>query len=224
MRLEAGPPSLTPMRSFLSAAAVFVLLSGCTGMTRQLDREGALVDSPAADWRSVATAADRTRLRDWRSTFVGALKAARAAGNGAKIDAEGALLRPDAALPNSAIPAGSYACRTIKIGAKQPGLLDYLAYPAFTCQVSGGRGVQQLVKLTGSQRPVGLIYPGDPLRAVFLGTLMLGDEARAMQYGGDRDRDMAGYIERIGPQRWRLILPRPAYESQLDVLELVPAP
>lgn len=212
------------MRLLISAAAVFLLLAGCTTMSRQLDREGALVDSPASDWRAVATPADRTRLRDWRSTFMMALKTARAAGKGSEIDAEGVLLRPDAALPSPGLLAGTYACRTIKIGAKQPGLLDFLAYPAFACRVGGEGKLPTLVKLTGSQRPVGRIYPGDPLRSVFLGTLMLGDEARAMQYGGDRDRDMAGYIERIGPQRWRLILPRPAYESQLDVLELVPAP
>ena len=225
--------TLLPAAALLMSLSGLMLLSGCTGMARQLDREGSLVDSRATDWRSVATDADRIRLREWRSSFVDALKASRAAGNGAKIDAEGVLLRPDAALPNPAIPAGTYACRTIKIGAKQPGLMDYLAYPEFSCRVSDGLGsdgpvsdrrdVQQLVKLTGSQRPVGLVYPGDPLRSVFLGTLMLGDESRTMQYGGDRERDMAGYVERVGPQRWRLILPRPAFESKLDVIELVPA-
>jgi hypothetical protein len=68
-----------------------------------------------------------------------------------------------------------------------------------------------------------LIFPADALRQVFLGTLVLGDESRAMHYGRDRERDVAGFIERIGPSRWRLIMPRPHYESQIDVLELVPA-
>ena len=53
-------------------------------------------------------------------------------------------------------------------------------------------------------------------------TLVLGDEARAMQYGRDRERDVAGYVERIGSNRWRMIMPRPHFESQMDVLELVP--
>ena len=44
-----------------------------------------------------------------------------------------------------------------------------------------------------------------------------------MQYGRDPDRDLAGWVERIGDNRWRLILPYPIYESTLDVLELVPA-
>ena len=35
-------------------------------------------------------------------------------------------------------------------------------------------------------------------------------------------RDVAGYVERIGPSRWRLVMPKPHFESQLDVMELVP--
>jgi hypothetical protein len=52
--------------------------------------------------------------------------------------------------------------------------------------------------------------------------LVLGDESRALQYGQDQTRDIAGYMERIGPARWRLIMPKPNFESQLDVMELVP--
>jgi hypothetical protein len=61
------------------------------------------------------------------------------------------------------------------------------------------------------------------MRRVFLGTLVLGDETRAMQYREDPDRDVAGFIERIGDNRWRLIMPKPQFESQLDVMELVPS-
>ena len=61
------------------------------------------------------------------------------------------------------------------------------------------------------------------MRQVFLGTLVLGDEREAMQYGQDQARDVAGYVERIGPNRWRLVMPSPAFESQTDVMELRPA-
>jgi hypothetical protein len=101
-------------------------------------------------------------------------------------------------------------------------MLDYVAYPNFACRVAGAGTVQSFAKLTGSQRHVGTIFP-DPLRQVFLGTLVLGDEARAMQYGSDEERNVAGFVERIGPQRWRLVMPRPHFESQVDVMELVPA-
>jgi hypothetical protein len=132
-------------------------------------------------------------------------------------------LEPDAALPGPGIPNGAYRCRVVKLGAKSAGLLDFVSYPPFACRVRQERDLQGFAKLSGSQRQVGLIFPADALRQVFLGTLVLGDESRAMHYGRDRERDVAGFIERIGPSRWRLIMPRPHYESQIDVLELVPA-
>lgn len=174
------------------------------------------------NWRQVATQNDRDRLRDWRTTFTTALDAARKAGHGAEIDREGALLNPDAALAIAAIPNGSYRCRVIKIGAKAAGNLDYVSYPGFSCLVRPTHQVQRLDKLSGSQRYAGVVFPNDPIREVFLGTLVLGDESRALQYGQDQTRDIAGYMERIGPARWRLIMPKPNFESQLDVMELVP--
>ncbi|HET7816057.1 MAG TPA: DUF4893 domain-containing protein [Sphingomicrobium sp.] len=173
------------------------------------------------DWRAIAMPDDRERLREWRSAFVDGLRAARAAGHGADIDREGVLLDPDAAL-GGPIPNGDYRCRVTKLGAKTAGLLNFIAYPYFHCRIRGDGAVQAFVKLTGSQRQVGHIYPADALRQVFLGTLVLGDEAQALRYGRDRERDVAGYVERIGDRRWRLIMPRPAFESQIDVMELVP--
>ena len=203
----------------LGIAAAALALSSC-GVMRPAT---SVIPVAAGDWRSVATSDDRERLRDWRSEFVSALKAARGAGHGQAIANAGALLEPDAALAGPVIPNGDYRCRTIKLGAKTPGLLDFVAYQAFTCRVSQAGARQTLTKLTGSQRQVGLIFPGDALRQVFLGTLVLGDESRALQYGRDRERDVAGFIERVGPRRWRMLMPRPHFESQMDVLELVPA-
>ena len=174
-------------------------------------------------WRDVATSADRERLRDWRKTFVDALAAARKSGHSTEIAKEAALLHPDSALGGQGLPNGMYRCRVIKLGAKSEGMLDYVAYPAFSCRVRADHDLQRLEKLSGSQRYVGLIFPNDAMREVFLGTLVLGDETRAMQYGEDPDRNVAGYIERIDDRRWRLIMPRPQFESQLDVMELVPA-
>jgi hypothetical protein len=180
-----------------------------------------IVSTHIHDWRAAATAADRAKLHDWRAIFLDALEQARAT-NAADVAREGALLDPDAAL-GGPIPDGAYRCRVIKLGAKTPGMLNYIAYPAFACRVQAERGLQGFAKLTGSQRPVGLIFPADQLRQVFLGTLVLGDEVRAMQYGNDPDRDIAGFVERVGPARWRMVIPRPAFESRTDVIELVPA-
>ncbi len=203
----------------LLALVACLALAGCNLLTGPRE----IVSAPTADWHSAATGADRARLRDWRATFVEALAKARAGGHGPAIAAEGKLLDPDAALPGPAIPQGDYRCRVTKLGAKQPGMLDYVAYPAFDCRVSGTSRMQYFAKLSGSQRPVGMIFHGDSLRHIFLGTLVLGDESRAMQYGRDPDRDLAAFVERIGPARWRMLFPRPAFESTLDVIELVPA-
>lgn len=202
--------------------ALGLALSACSAMLPS----GTVIQAPPPDWRQTATSDDRNRLRDWRDAFMAALKAAHASGHGAEIAREGVLLEPDAAVGGGPIPNGDYRCRVIKLGAKSPGMLDYVAYPAFACRIRPGAdapaGVQELVKLTGSQRYVGLVFPGDLMRQVFLGTIVLGDEQRAMQYGRDKERNVAGFVERIGPNRWRMIMPRPHFESQIDVLELVP--
>lgn len=173
-------------------------------------------------WREIATPADRDRLREWRNSFSKAVAAANAGGHAAEVGREGALLNPDAALARPAIPDGRYRCRVTKLGARSEGLLDYIAYPAFACAIGRDGSVQRLDKLSGSQRYVGVIFPHDAMRSVFLGTLVLGDENRAMRYGQDETRNVAGFVERIGERRWRLVMPRPHYESLTDVMELVP--
>jgi hypothetical protein len=187
------------------------------------DETGPAAAVPAvAGWRSVATDYDLERARKWRTAWVRALARARAGGQSAEIAAEGILLEPDAALRGVAPPAGDYRCRVVKVGAKSEGLLDYVAYPQFDCRISQGAGVLDFVKLTGSQRPVGRLFADSDRRLVFLGTLQLGDEQGVLRYGHDRQRDMIGLLERIGERRWRLAFPYPAFESTLDVLELVP--
>ena len=198
---------------------VLISLAGCASA----QQSGAVIDHAPRDWRAVATADDRDRLRDWRGAFVEGLREAKAAGHEAEITREGKLLDPDAALGGGPIPNGMYTCRTIKLGSRAEGMLPYIAYTPVSCRVRAERGLQGFAKLTGSQRQMGLIFPGDALRQVFLGTLLLGDETRSMQYGRDRERDVAGFVERIGPNRWRLVMPRPHFESQMDVMELVPA-
>jgi hypothetical protein len=195
-------------------AALMFTLSACA--TTQ-------ASTAVPSWQAVATPDDRERLRDWRTAFTRAIDQARAAGNAADVEREGVLLQPDAAI-GGPIPNGDYQCRVIKLGAKNEGLLNFIAYPAFRCRVSQQGAVQHLDKLSGSQRPHGTIFPGDQLRRVFLGTMVLGDETRAYQYGRDADRDLAGWLEKIGENRWRLVMPYPRFESTLDVMELVPVP
>ena len=204
-------------------AVLIALALGCSGCD-VIEQPNGLIPQWTTAYKEVISQTDRARLRDWRKTFVGALDAARKSGHFGEIAREGVLLDPDAAQPGPAIPDGMYRCRVIKLGARDQGNLDFVTYPAFSCRVHAQRSLQRLTKLSGSQRYVGLIFPGDAIHNVFLGTLVLGDESRALQYRQDETRDVAGYLERIGTNRWRMLMPQPHFESRLDVMELVPEP
>ena len=199
--------------------AALIACSSCS----VVEQPSGLIPRWTTAWKDVVTKDDRERLGSWRTSFIAALDSARRAGHAAEIAREGALLDPDAALGSPAIPNGMYRCRVIKLGAKpESGSAAYVSNPPFLCRVKADRTLQRFNKFGGSQRYVGLIFPGDAVHQVFLGTLVLGDEGTALQYGQDELRDLAGYFERIGPNRWRLLMPKPHFESQYEVMELVP--
>ena len=201
-----------------TAALIALALAACT-------RDGKLQlveDAPETRWRMITTEQDRERLRNWRKAWVEALPKARKA-DAAAIAEQGPLFEPDQALSRAMPPAGDYKCRTFKLGGQRPEMRDFTAYPWFTCRVGREGELPTFAKLDGSQRPMGKIYAETDTRVIFLGALELGDETIPLIYGQDKKRDMAGYIERVGTTRWRLVLPWPTFESQIDVIELVPA-
>ena len=202
------------------------LFTGCAGtgerLTPAAPERGEGTASRGADWRTVVTSADRVRLRRWRSAWMTALDQVRAAGHAGDVARDTALFDPDRALADPMPAAGDYRCRVFKLGSQGAGGLGYVAYPAFRCRIAADGAVLRFAKLTGSQRPVGQIFASEAARAVFLGTVVLGDESRTINSGRDTTRDMAGFVERIGARRWRLVLPYPAFESTLDIIELVP--
>lgn len=218
--LSCGRPSRSQaivVQTLLGLAAV-IAIGGCSNGA-QAPR--ATSDLPA-DWRKVATSADRARLGGWRTAWVEALGSARSGGNARAIAEQGTLFRIDHALAQPLPPAGDYRCRVFKLGRRALNGPVFVAYPAFVCRIDREGAVASFYKSAGSQRPVGLLFPSDTTRGVFLGTMMLGDETRPIDYGRDTARDMAGLIERIGERRWRVVLPYPRFESLLDVVELVP--
>jgi len=179
--------------------------------------------STPANWRTMATDADRDRIRQWRQAWTDALPLAQAADPKA-MAAEPLLFDPDRALDSAMPPVGQYRCRVFKLGSpKGQDLRDFTAYPPFQCVIDDQGNVRGFSKTTGSQRPTGLLFPDTDARAIFLGTLVLGDETAPLRYGQDANRDMIGYVERIGDKRWRLVLPYPRFESLVDVVDLTPA-
>lgn len=174
------------------------------------------------EWKNVATAADEARLARLGLAWQEALAEARAF-YGGEIRKEGRLLLPRAALPRPAPTPGSYNCRLIKLGRAVPKTRPYESFKPFFCYVEVEDDLLTIVKQTGSQRPAGRLWEDDDSnRLIFLGSLALGDQQQPIAYGDSPRRDMAGVLERIGPFRWRLVIPWPQSSSKLDVFELTP--
>lgn len=177
------------------------------------------------DWQAAIQEYDRDRLVRLEDAWQTALNQAMRDGHESKLRALGNLADADTALRDPLPRPGAYRCRTIKLGARDNGPgLTYVAYGWFACKVERtSRGGLKLTKTTGSQRQTGLLFPDNERGGVFLGAMALGSEPPARAYGLNRDRDVVGVIERIGPTRWRLAQPWPRYESNLDLLEIIPA-
>lgn len=205
----------------VAVLGVSLILAACGGR----DAIGAAAPEKAAveetDWRSVATTADRARLRNWREAWTAGIDRARRT-DAARIAAQGALFDADRALAGAVPPPGIYRCRVFKLGAQGTAMAEFTSYPDFDCTIDRRGGVSQFYKNNGAQRVAGTIFDGQGGRAILLGTLQLGDEGRPMGYGRDAARDIAGLVDRIGDKRWRIVLPYPQFESIVDVIELVP--
>lgn len=211
---------MSTVRTFAAFGAIVTLATGCGSASAK--RKPVLQQAmAAADWKVAVTARDMERLRNWRTAFVKAVDQAQAKGNGPSMKREGLLLDPDASIDGRPPPPGAYRCRKIRIGGDTGSA--YTVFPHIACRISDEGEVMGFANEGGMQRAAGLIFKGDDKRSIFLGTMIVGDERRAIDYGRDDARDMAGAIERIGPQRWRLILPYPGFGGTLDLVELVPS-
>ncbi|NJC04462.1 hypothetical protein GGQ97_000255 [Sphingomonas kaistensis] len=211
---------------FGSLLALTLVLAGCmaTPPARPtLPLAPAAAPPTKADrWLSVATAPDTDRLRRLPFAWTDGLRDARVRFASA-VREEGDLLRPNAALARPAPTPGSYNCRLVRLGATDRRTPAFNRFKPFFCYVEVEDDLLTLVKQTGTERPAGRLWDDDvATRLVFLGSVALGSETRPKPYGSDNSRDMAGFLERIGPMRWRLVLPYPRSGAKLEVYELTP--
>lgn len=212
-----------PSRTCIALMALFA--ASCTTIDKDAPRPTVTVDPPTKTdiWMDLASAPDKLRLQNIATGWSGGLAEARKAGNGGDIRAEGKLLDPDAGLERPAPTPGSYNCRMITLGREGKKGPAYQKFKPFFCFVQADHDLFAIVKQTGSKRPAGRLWEDDDSkRLIFLGTLALGNEEEAKPYGEDARRDMAGVFERIGPFRWRLVIPYPTTGAKIDVFELTP--
>lgn len=210
------------------ALAALALTAACARPTPPAAAGASVTIGPALKaetWRAVASTADEDRIERlglaWSQALAEAAKA-----NAAEIRREGALLLPRGGLEQPDPTPGSYNCRLIELG-RAPGKTrgpTLTAYKPFYCYIELDDGQLTFIKQTGSQRPSGRLWEDDdPKRMIFLGSMALGPSDKALAYGDDAKRDLAGTFERVGPFRWRLVIPWPQDKSaKLDVYELTP--
>ena len=211
-----------PLPIVLALAAT---LAGCQSASPPEAQPVVTLEPPGKGdaWKKVASAEDASRIQRLGSAWLAALAEARLGGARSEVAAEGNLLSPSAALARPAPTPGSYECRLIRLGRYSTKTRAFEKFKPFFCYVEVDGELLTIVKQTGSQRPAGRLWEDDdPNRLVFLGSVALGNEEQPLAYGENHGRDMAGVLERIGPFRWRLVIPWPRGGSKLDVFELTP--
>jgi hypothetical protein len=205
--------------------AIAAALAGCETGEKPAEKPVVTLEpqSKADEWMRVASAEDASRIQRIDAAWEVSLVEARLAGFRSEVAAEGDLLRPSAALPRPAPTPGSYECRLIRLGRHTTKTRAFEKFKPFFCYVEVEGDLLTIVKQTGSQRPAGRLWEDDtPTRLIFLGSVALGNEEQPLAYGENQGRDMAGVFERVGPFRWRLVIPWPRGQSKLDVFELTP--
>lgn len=197
-------------------------LAGCASPKISEERLAAAVivePEPAVpvEWRTVAKPDDEARIDSFSARWESARAAVRK-WRWPAVEAEGALLQPDAALARPLPPPGRYRCRYLRMTEKQGGLQTFK--PWF-CFVAEEGELTTFTKATGDERPAGRLWPDGDRRLVFLGAIMHGKDKTTPAYGDSPAADAAGILERTGDFQWRLVLARNT-DNGLDVIELVP--
>ncbi|RZJ75210.1 MAG: DUF4893 domain-containing protein, partial [Brevundimonas sp.] len=143
------------------------------------------------DWRGVITANDRDRYQRVDAAWTLALEQARRLQGSGDLNSLGDLIDPDAGRANVTPPAGDYRCRTVKLGSQggEQGL-GYVVYGWFACRIEQTPRGLRFTKLTGSQRPAGLLFPENARHMVMLGSMALASEPAANSYGQRPERDL----------------------------------
>jgi len=199
----------------LSAA----LTGGCSTLSRPHVAEPLASEPAEADtgWRSIARPEDQQRIAAIDSRLQAAL-ADLPRRLQPRDAADKQLLDPKAARPLPALTPGGYQCRRIRLG----GRTKLTRFKPDTCYVKLEDGDRlSYTTLSGGLMPGGWLYPDGDERVVLLATDRPASAKAAPAYGVGGGQNLAGVVERLGPMRWRLTIPR---ADELDIWELKPWP
>ncbi len=195
-----------------------VSLSGCAHRPRPTVALEAAAPRPIG-WRALASTEDQARIdglpRRWTEAKTRITR--RYAG---KVTAEGALLDPAGALPLPSLPPGPYRCRLVRLGGTAP----IASFKPDFCYIEGDAKGVAFTKVDGANLPGGWLFEDGATRQVLLGGTRRHANQQSPGYGTDPAGDVAGIVERVGPFRWRLVLPKAGRGALLDIYELVPVP
>ncbi len=211
------------MRPRVALFALSIGLSACNGTALGVASPS---DLRAQSWQEQITAPDRKRLAGLWAAWTRSLNQAMEAGGGPALAAAGPMAVADAEKSSAVAPhwptPGDYQCRSLKLGVRSdapagaPAMA--MAEPA-ACRISARGTLLWFEQLSGPQRVGGTLY-ADGDRMVFLGAKSLAGEMRVMAYGSDGARDQVGVLRSLGSGRWRLELPWPNWQSNLEVIEI----
>ena len=205
----------------LGLCAATLLLAGCGHTPKTVSAA-----VRAKPWQTVIYAADRKRLATLYGAWTRSLADVQKAGQMPLLTALGDLAVPAAAHVAPLPAPGAYRCRSVKLGNRDDGTIRTATPPVIIapyqpCSITASSGLLYFDQGTGGQRIAGKLYP-DGNRLVFLGSMALAGESGSMAYGADSDRDQVGVLRAIGDRRWRLELPWPMWQANLQVIEIVP--
>jgi hypothetical protein len=161
---------------------------------------------------------DVKRLSEHKAPRAQALDEAKATKNPKELETLNALMvLPPLPIADARELTGEWRCRSLQIGGN---ILPLAIYGYFNCKITGSGAEARFQKMTGSQLSRGDFIRLDEKTFVFRGVFHIYDR-KPETYGAGPKTDLTGLVYRVAPDRLRIELPAPYYESRYDVMELV---
>ena len=112
---------------------------------------------------------------------------------------------------------GEWRCRTLKLGG---GFGALTIYSYFNCRIFKEGNSLIFQKTSGSQRTRGALYRVSDTRYAYVGAGTVNDNP-PIRYGEKESEDQVAYLVQVNAKRLRLEFPKPFYESDFNIIDLV---